>query len=63
MPKGIQECMCALIAQHGSVLVALAAFWQQPEAQYNDEQIDFLENPDHQLTCPQLLEGLKCESK
>jgi hypothetical protein len=22
-----------------------------------------LENPDHQLTCPQLLEGLKCESK
>jgi hypothetical protein len=44
MPKDIQERMRALITQHGSVLVALAALWQQPEAQQNDEQTNFLEN-------------------
>ncbi len=36
--------MCALIAQHGSVLATLATFQQQPEAQQNDEQTDYLEN-------------------
>jgi len=36
--------MRALIAQHGSALVALAALQQHPEGQQNDEQIDFLEN-------------------
>jgi len=36
--------MHAFIAQHGNVLVALAALWQQPEAQQNDEQTDYLEN-------------------
>jgi hypothetical protein len=33
MPKDIQEHMHALIAQHGSPSAALAANWQQPEAQ------------------------------
>jgi hypothetical protein len=28
MPEDIQERMRALIAQHGSVLAALAALWQ-----------------------------------
>jgi hypothetical protein len=45
MPKDIQECMRALIAQHGSALVALVALRQQPETQQNDEETDFLENP------------------
>jgi hypothetical protein len=36
--------MCARIAQHGSALVALVTFWQQPKAQQNDEQIDYMEN-------------------
>ncbi len=27
MAEDIQECMRALIAQHGSVLAALTAFW------------------------------------
>jgi hypothetical protein len=45
MPKDIEEHMRALIAQHGSALAALAALRQQPEAQQNDEQTDFLENP------------------
>ncbi len=36
MPEDIQECMRALIAQHGSALAALAALQQQPEAQQND---------------------------
>jgi hypothetical protein len=45
MPEDIQERMRALIAQHDSVLVALAALWQYPEAQQNDEQTDSLENP------------------
>jgi hypothetical protein len=36
--------MRALIAQHGSSLVVLVAFRQQPKAQYNDEQTDSLEN-------------------
>jgi len=44
MPEDIQERMRALIAQHGSVLVALAALRQHPEVQQNDEQTDFLEN-------------------
>jgi hypothetical protein len=34
--------MCALIAQHGSVLVALATLQRQPDVHHNDEQIDFL---------------------
>jgi hypothetical protein len=34
MPEeDIQERMCALIAQHGSALAALATFQQHPEAQ------------------------------
>ncbi len=33
MLEDIQEHMCALIAQHGSVLAALATFRQQLEAQ------------------------------
>jgi hypothetical protein len=33
MPEDIQECMRALIAQHGSVLVALTALRQHLEAQ------------------------------
>jgi hypothetical protein len=41
MPEDIQECMHALIAQHGSALVA---FRQQREAQHNDKQTDSLEN-------------------
>jgi hypothetical protein len=45
MPEDIQERMRALIAQHGSVLAALTAFWQHLEAQRNDEQTDCLENP------------------
>jgi hypothetical protein len=45
MPEDIQEHMCALIAQHGSVLVALATLQQQLEAQQNDEQTNYLENP------------------
>jgi len=36
--------MCALIGQHGSALVALAALRQHLEAQQNDEQNDSLEN-------------------
>ncbi len=44
MPGDIQECMRALIAQHGSALAALAALRQHLEAQQNDEQTDFLEN-------------------
>jgi hypothetical protein len=45
MPEDIQERMHALIAQHGSVLVALAALRQHPKAHQNDEQTDSLENP------------------
>jgi hypothetical protein len=41
MPKDIQEHMCALIAQHGSVLAVLTTFQQHLEAQRNDKQIDF----------------------
>jgi hypothetical protein len=44
MPKDIQERMRALIAQHGSPLVAFTALWQHLEVQHNDEQIDSLEN-------------------
>ncbi len=36
--------MCAFIAQHGSALATLAALWQQPKAQQNDEQTNSLEN-------------------
>jgi hypothetical protein len=43
MFKDIQERMCALIAQYGSVLAALAALQQHPEGQQNDEQTDSLE--------------------
>jgi hypothetical protein len=44
MPEDIQECMHALIAQHGSVLAALMALRQHLEAQWNDEQTNSLEN-------------------
>jgi hypothetical protein len=44
MLEDIQECMCALIAQRGSALAALAALRQQPESQHNDKQTNFLEN-------------------
>jgi hypothetical protein len=44
MVKDIQERMCALIAQQGSVSVALTALRQHLEAQRNDKQIDYLEN-------------------
>jgi hypothetical protein len=44
MAKDIQERMCALIAQHGSVLAALTALRQHLEAQRNDEQTNSLEN-------------------
>jgi len=43
MSEDIQERMCALIAQHGSALAALAALQQHLKAQQNDEQIDSLE--------------------
>jgi hypothetical protein len=52
MPEDIQECMRALIAQHGSALVALAALRQHLEAQQNDEQIDSLENPVPHIDVP-----------
>ncbi len=45
MSEDIQERMCALIAQHGSALAALATLRQHLEAQQNDEQTDSLENP------------------
>jgi hypothetical protein len=44
MPEDIQECMRALIAQHGSALAVLMALRQHLEAQQNDEQTDSLEN-------------------
>jgi len=44
MPEDIQKRMRALIAQHGSALVALTALWQHLKAQRNDKQTDFLEN-------------------
>jgi len=45
MPEDIQECMRALIAQHGSALATLMALRQHLEAQWNDEQTNSLENP------------------
>jgi len=36
--------MRAFIAQHGSALAALVALRQQPKAQQNDEQTNYLEN-------------------
>jgi len=44
--------MRALIAQHGSALVALKAFRQHLEAKRNDEQIDYLENPVPHIDVP-----------
>jgi hypothetical protein len=44
--------MRALIAQHGSALATLAALWQQPEAQQNDEQTDSLENHVPHINAP-----------
>jgi len=44
MFEDIQERMRALIAQHGSVSIALTALRQHLKAQRNDEQIDSLEN-------------------
>jgi hypothetical protein len=45
MPEDIQERMRALIVQHGSALATLTALRHQLEAQRNDEQTNFLENP------------------
>jgi hypothetical protein len=45
MAENIQERMRAFIAQHGSALAALTALQQHLKAQWNDEQIDSLENP------------------
>jgi hypothetical protein len=47
MPEDIQECMRALIAQHGNALAALTTLWQQ-----NDEQTDSLENPVPHIDVP-----------
>jgi len=44
MFEDIQECMRALITQHGSALAALATLQQHPEGQQNDEQTNSLEN-------------------
>jgi predicted KAP-like P-loop ATPase len=44
MFEDIQEHMRALIAQHGSALVALTALRQHLKAQQNDEQTISLEN-------------------
>jgi hypothetical protein len=44
MPEDIQERMRALITQHGSALAAFMALRQHLEAQWNDEQTDYLEN-------------------
>jgi hypothetical protein len=44
MFEDIQECMRALIAQHGSALAALATLRQQLKAQQNDKQTHTLEN-------------------
>ncbi len=44
MPEDIQKSMRALVAQHGSALVALATLLQHLEAQHNDEQTNSLEN-------------------
>ncbi len=52
MPRDIQERMRALIAQHGSALAALATLQQHLEAQQNDEQIHFLENPFPHIDVP-----------
>jgi hypothetical protein len=52
MLEDIQEHMCALIAQHGSVLVALTDLRQHLEAQRNDEQTDSLENPVPHIDVP-----------
>jgi len=52
MLEDIQERMCALIAQHGSVLVTLTALRQHLEAQRNDEQTDSLENPIPHIDVP-----------
>jgi hypothetical protein len=52
MPEDIQECMRALIAQHGSTLEALAALRQHPKAQHNDKQIDYLENHVPHINAP-----------
>jgi hypothetical protein len=44
MAENIQERMRALIVQHGSVLATLTVLRQHLKAQWNDEQIDSLEN-------------------
>jgi hypothetical protein len=44
--------MCALIVQRGNVLATLATFRQHLEAQQNDEQIDYLENPIPHINVP-----------
>jgi hypothetical protein len=44
--------MRALIAQHGSALVALAALRQHLKAQQNDEQTNYLENPFPHIDVP-----------
>jgi len=52
MLEDIQKHMRALIAQHGSVLVALTALWQHLKAQRNEEQTDYLENPVPHIDVP-----------
>jgi len=51
MPEDIQEHMHALIVQHGSALATLATLWQQPKAQQNDEQTNFLEHGEMDRIC------------
>jgi hypothetical protein len=52
MSEDIQERMCALIAQHGSAMAALATFQQHVETQQNDEQTNSLENPVPHIDVP-----------
>jgi hypothetical protein len=52
MLEDIQECMRALIAQHGSALAVLTVLRQHLEAQWNDKQTDSLENPVPHIDVP-----------
>ncbi len=62
MSKDIQECMSALIVQHGSALVALATFQQHPKGEQNDEQTDFLEKHVPHINVPAEFNEDKSES-
>jgi hypothetical protein len=44
--------MCVLIVQHGNTLATLTTFRQQPKAQQNDEQINYLENHVPHINAP-----------